>query len=96
MAESLRLEAGTDENMNSETRFVLRLDNVMFFVVSGLRRFLNWHVLRLDAAAARAFASPPADLRGEANCPRNEAGPPQVSSHASFENSALVAWHSGR
>jgi hypothetical protein len=43
-----------------------------------------------------AFSSLPADLRGEANCPRNEAGSPQVSSRASLENSPVVAWHSGR
>src|SRR4029077_19192699 len=94
------------------SRFLLRLENVTSFVVSVLQRFLNWHVLRLAAAAARAskllaarappeiwragFCSLPADLRGEANCPRNEAGPPQVSSRASFENSPFVAWHSGR
>ena len=94
------------------SRFLLRLENVTSFVVSVLRRFLKWHVLRLAAAAARAskllaarappenwragFSSLPADLRGEANCPRNEAGPPQVSSRASSEISPFVAWHSGR
>src|SRR4029077_14726233 len=72
------------------SRFLLRLENVTSFVVSVLQRFLNWHVLRL------AFCSLPADLRGEATCPRNEAGPPQVSSRASFEISPFVAWHSGR
>jgi hypothetical protein len=37
-----------------KTGIVLRLENVMSFVVSVLQRFLNWHVLRLAAAAARA------------------------------------------
>jgi len=41
---------------------VLRLENVMSFVVSVLRRFLNWHVLRLAATAAKAFSSPVSEL----------------------------------
>jgi hypothetical protein len=43
-----------------EERFVLRLEKMMFRVLNELRRFLNWHVLRLASKllAARAFCSP--------------------------------------
>ena len=98
MAESLRLEAGTGGNMNSETRLLLLLEKVMSCVVSGLRRFLNWHVLRLAAAAARtsklsAAGAPPENWRAGFSSPyletvrrRNEVARPQALARSSSEN----------
>ena len=43
-----------------EVVFLLRLENVLWFIFMGLRRFLNMELLRLAATAARASFSTPA------------------------------------
>jgi hypothetical protein len=44
----------------AEVVFLLRLENVLWFIFMGLRRFLNVELLRLAATAAKASFSPPA------------------------------------
>jgi len=70
------------EVLVAEKCFLLRLEKVMFCVLKELGRFLNWHLLRLAAAAARAFSSPCLELVRRPN----EVDRPQVLARSSSEN----------